>query len=873
MSRSTKLILLLLALTLSVFAAVPTIMGISVTSVTHNSAYVCYNVMPTSAWTSVQYGTASGVYGAGPTNNYQVSSSSPFLAGQACFSLTNLKGSTTYYILPTAQPNQTNTTDVCNVSGCGAVEQIITTPADPGSPVFPTAPATFAEPNPDTSTGYTTVRMIAGSPECTAASTVGPITYGMTSWTVHSGDTIQTVINEVGYGAILEFDQGVTCLVPGVNTYNSGYWFGYKAVDPNASGINDPAHRYIIFQTKTVAAADFPPFSVRTSPALAPNTAIWQANTQETVTTGLGQTLSVIDNPGSGSTMQPHHLLVRNMAFQVNQTTNTGRWGQVINMGACCTSPQADYISFQRIIVHGSPLVDTAQAIQINNTRAALNDSWFDNIHGASVFAQGLFLSSGSTGPYNISNNYINCVCMAIYQESNEGFNNPANDVTFAYNTIYTPLSELNTGYLYRQPAEFKGGHRVSIAGNLFDGSWVYQNAAPAILLFGIPNYIAGNGVSDVLVDSNLIRNTASMIECVGNDAGDDPSPQSNVTQRIWISNNLGYNMGYANHIGAGGSGGGAVNFSIGERAGCPDMTVTQNTIGPTDPHDTRMGSTLDFIPAVKLLGGGTTFSPGSTFTNNVVFVSYGSSAYNGGRIFADNPQSNPTYPRLPATVVSNPTNTPTQVLNSLSLVTTNAGSTPNYTWQGNLNICFNFDNGSNNWTDQTSGQCTTTAVGMPSTGGGDTWAAGNTTAARAAAVGLDTTTWNCSGCGGAGVNVSNLYPSMKAVTSVGTPVPASTSAVFTYTAPDSRACAIDTSPDGTTWTRTTDGGGVTTRTTSVTGLSAATAYSYRILCYFSQLAPLWNANYITDGTFTTNTASASSSSPSGIVGFGIATH
>jgi hypothetical protein len=37
-----------------------------------------------------------------------------------------------------------------------------------------------------------------------------------------------------------------------------------------------------------------------------------------------------------------------------------------------------------------------------------------------------------------------------------------------------------------------------------------------------------------------------------------------------------------------------------------------------------------------------------------------------------------------------------------------------------------------------------------------------------------------------------------------------------------------------------------------VSGLSAATAYQYRLLCYFEQSAPLFAGNQLTDGTLTT---------------------
>ena len=92
----------------------------------------------------------------------------------------------------------------------------------------------------------------------------------------------------------------------------------------------------------------------------------------------------------------------------------------------------------------------------------------------------------------------------------------------------------------------------------------------------------------------------------------------------------------------------------------------------------------------------------------------------------------------------------------------------------------------------------------------------------------------------------------MKVVTGISVSN-ASTSATFNYTAPDTRACDVDTSPDGTAWTWLVDAGGSSFRVTTVTGLVAGTLY-YRILCYFSQTSPLFSGSQITDGILTSGT-------------------
>lgn len=838
-----KQLLLFLFGAVCLWAVPPTISNISLTDSSHNSVRICFTVSPATSYVQAKLGTVSGTYTAQASKSYQMVVGD---TGRACLAFNGLADSTTYYVLPLARPNADNDTDICNVSGCGAVQQSLTTGAAT-APVAPTAPTAYAAPNPDTSV-YTIVRMIAGSPECKAAANVGPVTYGGGSWSVTANDTVQTVLNEVGYGAVLEFDQGITCAVPGTNTYNSGYWLGNKAVDPNASGIDDAAHRWVILRTKSVAASDFPPFGSRTSPSLGVKNAIFQANTQETSSLfTLGQVFSMVDNPGSGSTLISHHYLIQNITLQVNQSTASGVWGQMVAMGSAYTTSPSTYLALDRVILHGSPLVDTAQAISAWAGKVAITGIYMDNIHATSLFAQGIFTGSPASGPYTITNNYFECECMTFYQEMNEGYTLPANDITYCNNTVYAPLAQKDAGYLYRQPIEFKGGHRIKVCGNLIDGSWVYQNEGPAVFISGINDYAVGDGINDVLVQYNLIRNVATVFDCMGvRPADSGAGPDNAVHQRIWFGNNLAYNLGYANHMGMGGGGGGAVSSLISHRPGCSDVTVTQNTFGFSDAHDTRAGSTLDFIPTLYSLGGGTTLASGLTHTNNVQYVSVGSSA-NRGRIFADDPQILASHPRTPAVTTSG---TPTAILASYAITTTNSGVTPSYTWTGNVNICGQINAGSNSWADMDSATCTTYQSGMPGTG---TWATGNTMALRAANVGLNTTTWNCTGCGSAGVNTATLYSTMGVVTGVSV-VASLTSAVFTYTAPDSRACVIDVSSNAwSTWARTTDAGGAVSRSTVVPSLVGSTAYAYRLLCYFSQTSPLFTGTQATDGSFTTN--------------------
>lgn len=810
------------------FGVVPTISSIVVSDVTHNSVRVCFSASPGASWVQLQVGTVSGTYTTQSSPNFVFNSSG---VTKTCISIGGLADSTTYYARPTAQPNQTNITDICNVNGCGALEQTFTTPSA-SIPVAPTAPTAYSVPNPDTS-GYTVVRMISGGVggQCRAAASIGPVT---------AGDLVQTVLNEITYSTVLEFDQGITCNVPNTGVYNSGYTLTHHA---------SPGGNYIVLRTKSVIASDFPPFGTRTSPTLCTLCATFVSTVQESGCTTCEGQIFLTDYSNGGS----QNYIIQNLILTVDQTITTGIWGVLLNFGANnALDYSSDNMVCDRCIIRGSSAVavDTFQAVKISAIHAAITNSWIDHIWATSNYAQGIFLEPGGTGPYNLDNNYIECACMTIYEEEDTGLLNSANDVTISHNSLYWPsaLVQANT-FLLRQQIEMKGGHRVLIQGNLIDGCYIYANECPSVFLSGVNNNVSNDGVSDVNMNYNLVRNVATFFDCMGvRPVGTNPNPMNTVIQRVQVSNNWAYNLGYANHFAPGAIGGGLVNSYIYHRPGCQDLTITQNTLGFSDSHDTGI-TNYDFIPVIYMLGGGATLASGFTHTNNIEYMNVGSS-YNGGRIFADDPTTNASYPKLPAIIFNGPSDThsPASILNSYAVTTTNGTVTPSVTWTGNINICGKLDAGSNSWSDLSSAQCTTWQTGMPGT---DTWATGNTIALREASVGFNPTTGICSGCSGAGVNIATLYNTMGIVQGI-TATPSITSATFLYTAPDTRNCSVDIY--NSSWVRTNDGGGSVSRSLVVSGLSAATLYQYRILCYFSQTSPLFSGAQITDGNFTTST-------------------
>ena len=184
-------------------AAVPTISNIESVQSTHASVMWRYQVSAPS-YVRILFGTASGVY------PYATQSYSSGYENNvwAIIPVTGLQPGTTYYFRMTARPNTADDTDICESDACGSVEQVFTTPAEPSPhPSLPTQPALYQPVLPDT-TSYAIVPMKVNTDGTCVAAAAVPRQPGW-SGGVSPNDSLQTVLNQIGYGTVVEFPQAV----------------------------------------------------------------------------------------------------------------------------------------------------------------------------------------------------------------------------------------------------------------------------------------------------------------------------------------------------------------------------------------------------------------------------------------------------------------------------------------------------------------------------------------------------------------------------------------------------------------------------------------------------------------------------------------
>jgi len=475
----------------------------------------------------------------------------------------------------------------------------------------------------------------------------------------------------------------------------------------------------------------------------------------------------------------------------------------------------------------------------------------------------GVELPDGGSGPYYFDNNFLGITGQAFYVDAggngktSDGVTLTPNlendDVRFYRNHIiwtqdHRQSSATTNGFRYqtRNQFEIKRGNRWDIKGNIFDGSWAYQNEGWAIAAAGSNNAYAivnqYSGTSDWSLTSNIIRHAAAgiVLGTTGGPWNNHSEPE--IGKRFVINNNLLYDINQYKyqqvfHF-----------FAYHLYVAAEDVNVVNNTFGSI--AGPWVGTILITSPLVP--------NEGFSFQNNVTYLSqtgrgFGVIGYNGGL--------GPPIASIPA---ANLTNART-IMDTFFL----AGPNPNYVWSGNVMIGGVYGDDSTITRDLTQTDINTISSTqnpvMPNPSA-DCYVAGNTLATREGAVSFtNAAAWDyrqtsASSCipGDKGTNYQRLYRDQGLITAIQAPLTAATAAVLSYTAPDSRAVAVDVSSDGgATWTRTTDGGGKRRRSLTIGNLSSSTAYVYRILGYYRQVNDgYYYSEYlpdeITEGSFTT---------------------
>lgn len=578
--------LLLFMIAVPAFAQTPMISGIS-TSADTNMVTVSYNASPASyCW--VRYGVASGQY---------LWSSVTFQSTVCSIPIGGLQDGTTYYFLPTARPDPDDENNICATPACGAIEQVVTTPAASVShlPASPVSVASSLLSEPDTS-AYAIVNLAPTGPggECAAQNTVGaPPGY---TGTITAGQTLSQIMaaNELWYGTIFQVAPPYVCIVPTSQPNGDGYYLPALPIDPLATGgsMDAPNHRWIIFRT-TPGTSALPPFGFRTNPSIAANYGAFQPSAPPSENSA-DAFIWRYDAAGT------HHYWTENLKFQTDSTQTTARWGNFFRFGNCeggGIPPYPKYIMFAGNYINGPYRANLSSSTPSSygafegsiGGNVALVGNYIDNANnwGSGNFFMAFYVLDCGTadsgvpenGPMLINNNFVGGMSMDFIEEStNSDTLTGFHDMTLTKNSFYWPQNTFSyalslIGYGCRDQVEFKSGIRVLVRGNYHNGQWACADTGTAIQLLGL------GATTDVTIASNIITNSASGIAASGAGELYQPLPRQVFGNRLAITNNLLYNLGRGPRN-AGGGGAGTQFFATG--TGFTNVSITNNTvIGP----------------------------------------------------------------------------------------------------------------------------------------------------------------------------------------------------------------------------------------------------------------------------------------------------
>jgi hypothetical protein len=813
-----------------------------------------------------------------PYSTYQYLTGKKNDSGVFALDIPALASGATYYFVVKARPDADD-----SLGQIQSPEGACTTTT--GSP-YPASPILYKPSYPNTSSGYTTIPLTTAGGQFVAAATVthasGMFCPSDPGWTVMGGDNLQTILNKVNFGAIIEFPQATTAGVPDTNNYNGGFKLPVITLDPCASGLDDPSHRWVILRTQETGAADFPPFGFRTGPEWAPKLANLQAQVPLSTLYTAGQIFwAGLDN----ATSTPiHHFWFSNLEFSVNNVASNGPWGEYFQFSnaegdSFDAEEPASYIVLDRIYFStpSPPAFSVAGVFGTVGRNVMLTGNYIVGFQQASALGTGIVVTDCSIGPLSILNNEIDAAGQGIYLESNSAQacgSKPGlimQNVVVQRNAIYEPPSWLNPtapGYgawdgvvrgNFRNPFESKNCQICLITGNWIDGSFSGQNSGEAILIAPPtnPTRVAGaSGAHDIEFSWNYIRHAAVIADVWGTEIIDSSGrngPDSALTSNVLMHDNVAVDLGRHLYTLQGSVGGLASNYL--NSYGVQNHLIYNNSFGLTNADSGR--GDFYYIPAILGIGEDLPAN-GFQFQGNLLYLSQGNPTNYSG-IGMSVPLCSGGCNTFPANPLPDTSSYATGFKTTMIEIGPSVVSSGK--WGNNVIICGNKATGLEPWLDMDQNDCTTQAEKMPA---GDIYPAGDTIAGREAAAGvfnvansnlvLTPTAGNLGGTVGA--DMHGVLSELGIVKNIGA-IPSWNSIQFTYTAPDSNTCSVDTSPDGTNWTRTADSGGSPDRTLLVTELPGRTLINYRVMCYYSQSRPWFSfalepSNMATEGTVST---------------------
>ena len=278
-----------------------------------------------------------------------------------------------------------------------------------------------------------------------------------------------------------------------------------------------------------------------------------------------------------------NHYRISGMEITLSPATRSSYSLVQLGDGGMAQSTQSSVprqLVIDRCYIHGNSSADLRRAISLQSAETAVVDSYISDAHWQGIEAQAIAGWNGP-GPYKIVNNHIEGAGENIlFGGADPKINDLVpSDIEFRQNLVRKDPAWKNQPWGVKNLFELKNARRVTIAGNIFEYSWVSGQIGFAIVL--TPRNQDGGcpwcAVEDITFTDNVVRHSAGFINVMGHD---DEKPQRVVTSRILIQNNLFYDCASDKW---GDNGRGVQIIGGGRRgdadSGPRDVTIDHNTI------------------------------------------------------------------------------------------------------------------------------------------------------------------------------------------------------------------------------------------------------------------------------------------------------
>jgi hypothetical protein len=368
--------------------------------------------------------------------------------------------------------------------------------------------------------------------------------------TVPAGGDLQATLNQAQPGDVILLTAGAT--------YTGNFRLPVK-----------PGTAFITVRTDA-PARDLPAPGVRMTPGHASLLAkIKSPNTSAALTAA----------PGS------HHWRFELLEFQAN----ANGVGDIIVLGTSGStqtelSQMPHTLIFDRVYIHGDPVVGQKRGIALNSGAAEITNSHISDIKTVGQDTQAIGGWNGS-GPYLIENNHLEAAGENVMFGGADPTipNLVPSDITIRRNLFTKPLQWRQERWQIKNAFELKNARRVLIEGNTFEHVWRAAQVGFAVL-FSTRNSggrAPWSVVEDITFQYNIVRHAGNGI----NIAGYDDNHTSQQGRRYRIAHNIFYDISSS-------WGGTGIFLQLGHEP--RDVVVEHNTVVHTGTVVSVYGSSRD---------------------------------------------------------------------------------------------------------------------------------------------------------------------------------------------------------------------------------------------------------------------------------------